>query len=223
MNLTWSIITTAAIVDSINPCAISVLLLTIGFLFSLNKLRSYIIRIGLVYIFGIYITYLLIGLGVLRALSLFGFPHVLAKIGAIALMATAGINLGNILIPRFPIKLKIPDSAHPHLAKFIQKATIPSFLVLGVLVGLFEFPCTGGPYLLILGLLHDQSTFIEGLKYLMYYNLIFVAPLVGILIISSRPGLLQKVDFWRKKHSKMADIITSLIMLVLAGIIFVTS
>ncbi len=223
MNLTWGIISTAALVDSINPCAISVLLLTIGFLVSLNKLRSYIIRIGFVYIIGIYITYLLIGLGVLRALSLFGFPHTLARFGAIALLLTAGINLGNIFIPKFPIKLKIPDSAHPQLAKFIQKSTVPSFFVLGVLVGLFEFPCTGGPYLVILGLLHDQATFLSGLKYLAYYNFIFVAPLIIILLIASRPGLLQKVDSWRKKNTRMADIITSVIMIVLAGIIFATS
>jgi cytochrome c-type biogenesis protein len=223
MNLTWGITTTAALIDSINPCAISVLLLTIGFLISLNKSRANIIRIGLVYIVGIYLTYLLIGLGVLRALSLFGFPHILAKFGAIALLITAGINLGNIYIPKFPIKLKIPDSAHPQLAKFIQKATVPSFLILGVLVGLFEFPCTGGPYLLILGLLHDQATFISGLKYLAYYNFIFVSPLIIILLVASRPGLLQKVDSWRKKNTKVADVVTSVIMIVLACIIFVTS
>ena len=223
MNLTWGITTTAALIDSINPCAISVLLLTVGFLINLRRDRNYIIKAGIVYVLGIYITYLFIGLGLLRALSLFGFPHVLARVGAVILSATALINISGALWPKFPIRLKIPDGAHSQLAKFIQKATIPSLFVLGILVGLFEFPCTGGPYLMILGLLHDRATFMQGLGYLLYYNVIFVSPLIVILILASRPGLLDRLQKFRKDHTKSADIITGIIMLILAAVIFATS
>ena len=36
----------AALLDSINPCAFSILILTIAFLFSIGQLRSKIIQIG---------------------------------------------------------------------------------------------------------------------------------------------------------------------------------
>ena len=85
MDLNLFIVTSASLLDSINPCAISVLLLTIGFLLSLNKSRKHIFKIGLLYIGAIYVTYLAIGLGVLQALTFFGFPHFIAKIGAIFL------------------------------------------------------------------------------------------------------------------------------------------
>ena len=126
MQLNLLIVTSTALLDSINPCAISVLLLTIGFLLSMQKGRGEIFRIAMTYIMAIYVTYLFIGLGVLQALTIFGFPHVLAKFGAGILFLTGLINLLGDTIPKFPIKLKMPDSSHNILAKFIQKATYPS-------------------------------------------------------------------------------------------------
>ncbi|KKQ35427.1 MAG: hypothetical protein US50_C0015G0019, partial [Candidatus Nomurabacteria bacterium GW2011_GWB1_37_5] len=43
-----------ALVDSINPCAFSILLLTIAFLLSIGRMRSSILKIGGIYIFGVF-------------------------------------------------------------------------------------------------------------------------------------------------------------------------
>lgn len=223
MDLNLFIVTSASLLDSINPCAISVLLLTIGFLLSLNKTKGEIYKIGFIYIGALYLTYLFIGLGVLQALAIFGFPHVLAKAGAFILFGTGLINLLGDTIPHFPIKLKIPNSAHPILASYIKKSTYPSMFVLGILVGLFEFPCTGGPYLTILSLLHDKASFISGLLYLMYYNVIFVSPLIVILIIANSKLVLKRVDDYKKTYTKRVDIASSVLMMVLSVIIFLTA
>ena len=87
------------------------------------------------------------------------------------------------------------------------------------MVGLFEFPCTGGPYLLILSLLHDSASFVSGALYLIYYNLIFVLPLVLILLISHSSFVLDKINFWRKTSSRNLEIGSSLAMIILALII----
>src|SRR3989344_459538 len=152
----------AALIDSINPCAFSILLLTIAFLFSVGKLRSRILEIGGVYILGIFLVYILIGLGILQALHLFNTPHFMAKVGAFLLIALGVINLINEFFPNFPIKLRIPSAAHHKMAELMDKGSIPAAFLLGILVGLCEFPCTGGPYLMVLGLLHDQSTYFTG-------------------------------------------------------------
>lgn len=223
MSLTLTTVVSASLLDSINPCAFSVLLITVGFLVSLNRSRSYIFKTGLLYIAGIFITYFLIGLGSLRALSLFGFPHTLAKIAAVILAGVSLINLLEQFIPNFPIKLKIPSASHPILAKFIHQSTLPSAFILGILVGLFEFPCTGGPYLLILGLLHDSSTFWSGFRYLALYNFIFISPLILILLMTNDQRLTTKFQSWRKSNSKQMQILSSLAMMALAVIIFLTS
>lgn len=212
-------LTIAAVVDSINPCAISVLLLTVGFLFSLNKDRKHILKIGLVYIAAIYFVYISIGLGILQALTLFGIPRMFGKFGAIFIILAGVINIINHYFPKFPIKLKIPENAHPQLAQFIQKATVPSAIVLGILVGLYEFPCTGGPYLMILGLLHDKASFLQGLGYLLYYNVIFVAPLIAILWFASQKIMYEKVKQWRNDKMSKLGILDGLIMIILGMVI----
>lgn len=214
------IIVAAAIVDSINPCAFSILLLTIAFMFSLGKSRRKVLAIGAVYILGIFIVYLLIGLGILKTLQLFNVPHALAKFGAVILIAAGILSVINKLYPRFPIKLKLPELSHQKIATQMEKATIGAALGLGILVGMFEFPCTGGPYLLILSLLHDQTTLYVGLSYLSLYNAIFVLPLVIILLIAADNSLLEKVKNWKRQESGPMRLWGGLAMIILGLLIF---
>src|SRR3989304_7526683 len=74
------LVVAAALIDSINPCAFSILILTIAFLFSIGKLRSGVIEVGRAYILGIFLVYTLIGLGILQALHLFDTPHFMATV-----------------------------------------------------------------------------------------------------------------------------------------------
>ncbi len=210
----------AALIDSINPCAFGILLLTIAFLLSLQKTRSSILKIGGVYIFGLLTAYILIGLGILQALHLFNTPHFMAKVGAVLLIALGGINLISEFFPSFPIKLHIPQAAHNKMASLMNKASLPAVFLLGALVGLCEFPCTGGPYLMVLGLLHDQGTYLNGVGYLLLYNLIFVLPLAIILFVASDSALIEKVKMWKKSETKHMRLWGGIAMVVLGLLTF---
>ncbi|OGZ29450.1 MAG: hypothetical protein A2931_01555 [Candidatus Niyogibacteria bacterium RIFCSPLOWO2_01_FULL_45_48] len=210
----------AALIDSINPCAFSILLLTIAFLFTLGQMRSGILRIGGSYILGVFVIYVLIGLGILQALHLFNTPHFMAKVGASLLIAFGAINVINEFFPSFPIKLRVPHAAHRKIAELMEKASMPTAFFLGVLVGLCEFPCTGGPYLMVLGLLHDQATYLKGLGYLLLYNLIFVLPLIIILFIASEEKLLAKVREWQLRENRLMRYGGGIAMILLGVIIF---
>lgn len=192
------LVAVAALIDSINPCAFSILVLTIAFLMSIGKIRSSVLAIGSAYILGIFIVYLVIGLGLLQTLHIFDTPHFMAKIGASLLVVLGLINITKEFVPAFPVKLGIPHAAHRKIAVLMEKASVPTAVVLGGLVGLCEFPCTGGPYLMVLGLLHDHATYFTGVGYLIMYNLIFILPLVLILLIASDKTLLGKVQAWRQ-------------------------
>lgn len=210
----------SALIDSINPCAFSVLLLTIAFLFSIGKLRGSILQIGLLYIFGIFLIYIMIGLGILHTLHIFNTPHFMARVGASLLVVLGVINLVNHYFPSFPIKLRIPHSAHNTMAKLMEKGSMPTAFILGGLVGLCEFPCTGGPYLMVLGLLHDKATYLKGVGYLLIYNLIFILPLLVILFMASDKKLLEKVTEWRNKEIGKMRLWGGVVMVVLGLIIF---
>jgi cytochrome c-type biogenesis protein len=210
----------ASLIDSINPCAFSILLLTIAFLFTLGRQRSGILEIGGAYILGIFVVYSLIGLGILQTLHLFETPHFMGRLGAVLLIVLGMVALANQFVPAFPVRLGIPKAAHQRMAVLMEKASLPSAFGLGGLVGLCEFPCTGGPYLMVLGLLHDQTTHAVGLGYLFAYNVVFVVPLVIILLIASDKALLDRVQAWKKRENRAMRYGGGLAMIALGALIF---
>ena len=214
------VIAVSALIDSINPCAISVLFLTMAFLFSLNKDRKFILLSGSVYIFAIALVYTLIGLGTLQALSFFNVPNIMAKVGAVILLLYSFVGLINEFYPSFPIKLKIPESTHGTLAKVISKGSIPAFFILGTLVAMFEFPCTGGPYLFVLTLLHDYANFWKGFWYLIIYNIVFVLPLILILAFTTNKIMMEKIDKLRRLETKKARVALLLVLVAFGLIMF---
>ncbi|OGZ93694.1 MAG: hypothetical protein A2131_00095 [Candidatus Sungbacteria bacterium GWC2_49_10] len=214
------LVAVSALIDSINPCAFSILLLTIAFLFSIGKIRRSVLAIGSSYIAGIFIVYMMIGLGILQTLHIFNTPHFMAKVGALLLIVLGLINVINEFFPAFPVKLRIPHLAHRKMAELMEKGSIATAFGLGALVGLCEFPCTGGPYLMVLGLLHDQATYLRGIGYLLLYNAIFVLPLVVILLISSDAAVMDKVAAWKREQSRRMRFWGGSAMVALGIIIF---
>jgi len=175
---------------------------------------------GSVYILAIAIIYTMIGLGALQTLNFFNVPNIMAKIGASILLFYSIIGLLNEFFPSFPIKLKIPDSTHLTLAKVINKGSIPAFFILGALVALFEFPCTGGPYLFVLSLLHDYANFWKGFWYLILYNFVFVLPLILILAFATNKIMIEKIDKLRRLETKKARVILLFILITFGLVIF---
>lgn len=213
------LIAVSALLDSINPCAFSVLLITIAFLFSLGKPRKEVLMLGGSYIAGLYLAYFLIGLGILKALHVFGIPHFMGRLGAAAVIIFGVLNLLSYFFPAVNWLPGIPASMHQKMAKLLERVSLPAVFLVGIFVALCEFPCTGGPYLMILGLLHDSATFLTGFGYLVFYNLLFVSPLVLILLVASHRELLEKVDAWRKKETKKTKLGVGVAMLVFGIII----
>lgn len=216
----FPLVTAGALVDSINPCAFSVLILTIAFLLSIGRLRSDILKVGSFYILGIFIVYILIGLGILHAFHFFNTPYFMGKLGSSLLIVLGAVSVLQALFPNFPIKLKIPQVSHHTMAKLIEKASTPAAFLLGAFVGICEFPCTGGPYLMVLGLLYDKVTYFKGLSYLFYYNLVFILPLVIILLLAGNKMVVEKIEAWQKAEGKAMRLIGGLIMIALGSLIF---
>lgn len=208
----------SSLLDSVHPCSFSILLITIAFLFGMQMTRDKILKIGGIYIAGIFSAYFLIGLGILKVLHLFSVPHFMGKLGATLLIVFGIINLINYFFPKFPIKLKLPSSAHTRMALLMEKSSMPAAFGLGLLVGICQFPCMGGPYLMVIGLLHDQVTYFSGFGYLVLYNLILIIPLVAVLWISADKIIVSRMGEWKKNNVRSVHFWAGLIM-ILIGIL----
>ena len=210
----------AALLDSVHPCSFSILLITIAFLFGMQLTRKQILKIGGTYIAGIFTAYLLIGLGILKTLNFFNTPHFMGKLGATLLVVFGLINIINELFPQFPIKLKLPSAAHSKMAVLMEKASLPAAFGLGLLVGICQFPCMGGPYLMVIGLLHDQMTYFAGFNYLILYNLILIIQLSVVLWIAADKVLVNKMQAWKRDNTEGVKFWAGLIMIILGILIF---
>lgn len=212
-----SIITiiSAAAIDSINPCAIGVLVFMLTFLLSAKGSRGRVLAIGLTYIIVVYLAYFAAGLGLIRILSSLSFLEYVYKFTAVILLVAGVLDIKDGITKNKKPLLAIPKSASPKIKKYIYQATIPAAIVLGGLVALFELPCTGGVYLAILSILSKEGLTSRGMWLLALYNFIFVLPLIVILVLVTLGLSSEKVEAWRKKNKNSMRILIGIAMIVL--------
>jgi cytochrome c biogenesis protein CcdA/glutaredoxin len=204
----------------VHPCTISVLLFFIAFLFTVGKTRKIILEVGIAYIIGIFLAYFLIGLGILKAVILFDQPHFAAKAGAVLVILLGLVNIKDYFWYGKWISLKIPHASKKTIRRLIHKSSIPSAFLLGLLVGVCSFGCTAGIYFSILGLLAVKATYMEGLMYLLLYNLTFVVPLIVILAIASSKHVVERIEKWEEKEKRLIKLIGGLVMIALGLVIW---
>lgn len=214
-----SLITFSAFLDGINPCAIAVLLFFIAFLFSMKKTKRSIWKMGVVYIAAIYLAYLLIGIGLAQAIIISGAPHLMAYIGAYLVIGLGVIQLIGVFIPRFPIRLAIPVNTKATVEKWLYRSTIPAAFIAGFIVGLCTFPCSGGIYVAIIGMLSSSQTYLNGFLWMLWYNLIFVAPLIILLFLAANKITTERLQRLERKGAKYEKLVIGIAMIALGLII----
>src|SRR3990167_1548431 len=170
------------LIDSLNPCAIGVLIFYLGLLLSFKTNRRYLLLFGLFYIISIYVTYFFIGLGFLKTFHLFGVHNFFGWAAAILIIFLGLYNIKEYFLPYWQIPIISPFLSRCRIPRWTANISIGSAIVLGFLVGLCEFPCSGAIYLATVAMLTVKVTFFTGLLYLLVYNLMFVIPLIVIFI-----------------------------------------
>jgi cytochrome c biogenesis protein CcdA/glutaredoxin len=215
-SLTLGTITLAALADSINPCAFSVLIFLLVYLLVIRAEKR-LLRIGLIYIGTVFLVYFFSGLGLFAIIKVSGLSRLIVKIAAFLAIVAGLINVKDFFWPGRGPSLKIPESKKPILEKYIKQATLPAAVALGFLVSLFELPCTGSVYLAILSLLANKVTKLSAIPYLLYYNLLFVLPLLVILVLVAKGLQPEKLETLRKSYRGWLRLIIGVALLLLGG------
>ena len=208
-----TVITTAAI-DSINPCAIGVLVLMISVMLAGKQSTRRMLLLGGLYIFSVLIVYLLAGLGLLYFLStipLWVTEYLSITVGM--LIVFAGIlEIKDFFWYGRWFSLAIPGKFVKRLHQMTNRSTIPGVMLLGAFVSAVELPCTGAPYLAIITLLSQYFDFTAFLL-LILYNIIFVLPLVFILLLVLGGIKLQKINSWKQKNKPYMRLLMGLLLI----------
>jgi len=178
--LTLGLVIAAALADSINPCVFGVLIFLLAYMTAVFKSKAKMLIAGMVYITAVYITYFLIGMGILTLAYTAGLAKPFYWFAAIIAVAAGlfeikdyfwygkGFSLqmipgGAERIKKYSKAMQSMEEKHPSLGLLIAG-------LLGIFVVFVELPCTGAPYLAILGLL-SAGNYANGIPLLLLYNL----------------------------------------------------
>ncbi len=216
-----TLVVVSGLLDGINPCAFAVLLFFAAFLFitsrtSLEETKRRLLLVGLIYILGVYLAYLMIGLGIVRTIAVIPFTHLVGKIGAVLVILLGAVNIKDYFWPGRGFSLSMSTSQWKVVRKWMRNSTVLSSFIMGLIVSLFEFPCTGGIYFAILGMLAQKTTFTQGFVYLLIYNIAFILPLIILLVFVSRRRVMEfSLEKWQQRHGKRMRLLLGLVMVAL--------
>lgn len=213
--ITLPTVLVAAAVDGINPCAFTVLLLFITAMLAtlqageqnISAIRTRLLSRGGVYIAAIFLTYLSLGVGLLKTLDLFTRQHAPARFGALLAILFGLWMVKDFFLPDWGWRLQAPGKIGVIARQSAKKATIPALIVGGFLIGLCTVPCSGAVYLAVLSLLALQPTALLGYGYLVLYNIVFILPLAVILLLAASRPTLNSLAHWNIHHKEWVRLI----------------
>ena len=213
--ITLPAVIVAGVIDGINPCAFTVLLLFITAMTStlradepnVKTLRARLLGMGGIYIAAVFLTYLALGVGLLKSLDFFTRQHVPARFGALLAILFGLWMLKDYFLPNLGWRLQAPGRLGSVARQMAQRATLPALITGGFLIGLCTVPCSGAVYLGVLSLLALQPTRLVGYGYLVLYNVIFVLPLIVILVAASARPTLNRVAHWNLHHKEAVRLV----------------
>lgn len=214
------LVTLAGLVDGINPCAIGMMITLLGYLIVFgrqtnSKLKSQnakqqfkiqnnqILKLGIAYIVSVFVTYLVIGLAFYSTVSsiqqLVG--GVVNKIIGMVLGLAGLVMLKDVVWSESPLHLRIPGASKAKLIKLIEKVSLPGTIALGIAVTVLETPCS---LPLVVG-------------YFLYYNLLFVLPLIVVLVLVWQGKRIVEMREWEHKAEKWMKLSLGSLLLLVAG------
>ncbi len=226
--LTLPIVTSLAITDSINPCALAVLASMLLMITTYNpKNKRKVLYAGIAFTITVFFMYFIYGLIIIKAFQ-FIQSLVLIKIWLYKGLAIFALIIGILEIKDFlhykkgtPLT-EMPLSFRPKVQRLLKKVTSPqSAALIGAFVTLFLLPCTMGPYVITGGILSGLEI-IKAIPWLFYYNLLFVLPMITITIaVYLGISRVEDVYGWRNENiRKLHGIAGTLLVIVALLIIF---
>lgn len=222
MELSIPLIITAAALDSINPCVFGVLIFLISFMTRAFKSANKMVLFGLFYTAVVYATYLALGFGILKLTVDTGFASTFYWFAALVAIGAGLLEIKDFfwygqgfslqMLPGGAQRIKFYtrmmgrlETRHPFLL-FLSTA------FLGIFVVLVELPCTGAPYLAVLGLL-SKGEIAKAVPLLLLYNFVFIVPLFIIIGIAYFGASSKTLESWRKEHRGLMRLAVGLFLL----------
>jgi len=188
----------AGLIDGLNPCAFATIVFFVSYLAFTGRQGRDILLVGAAFALGIFITYLLVGLGVSALLgaveALEGVQRWVYGLTAAMCAVLAVFSFLDFLKARRgeyeEMRLRLPLRLRRWVNRVIREsARVEAFagvaLVTGFVISLIELACTGQVYLpTIIYVRSVPELQASATFYLVLYNLCFILPLVVVFTLA---------------------------------------
>ena len=226
----------AGIVDGFNPCSFAIMISLAGILAIGGRKRRARIIGGLAFCAGTFVTYMLMGLGLMQALkALEGLRivhDVVMVVLALSLFVLSFLSFRDALrfrkIPVFSVvTLKLPEGVKVLIRKIAMESwSGPAVALAGFgcafLVTLLDALCTGQVYVPILALISREPGAWRSFALLALYNLAFITPLVTVFVLASKTTDAFQMAKWSSRNVIPAKIALGLVFALLGVLVLLS-
>lgn len=217
---TISTVLATAAIDSVNPCAIGVLILLISTVIATNQSKKKMLTLGFAYISAVYITYLIAGIGLLfffSSIPIWVAEYLSIIVGMIIVVAGI-IEIKDYFWYGEGVTLAIPPEMAKRIHKYAKNLSVPGMAFLGAFVSAVELPCTGAPYLAIITILRNQFDTTAFLL-LLLYNFVFVLPLIIILLLAFFGMRITDLKMWKDRNRGYMRLFAGILLITLGWVL----
>ena len=238
----WAIIG-AGLADGVNPCAFAVIVFFVSFLAAYKYTKKEIIVVGSAYCLAVFLAYVLMGLGafhVLYAMKAFKYVTLVVQWGMVGLCGVfLLLSLYDFIVYQRTKKsekmlLQLPTNYKMYIHKVMRfflkdkhssmwRLLLAAFLV-GFVVSGVEAVCTGQVYLptIVVILKEVNQHFWRATEFLLFYNLMFILPLVLVFVLTLCGKESATFNNWLKKHLGLTKFLLCLVFLGLLILLLAT-
>ena len=223
----------AGIADGFNPCAFSIVIALAGILAVGGRRRRARMLGGWAFCAGSFLTYMAMGLGLMRALraleSLRTVHDAVMAALALALFVLAFLSVRDAFRYRRAkepsvITLQLPDRVKK-LIRAVAEASWggPTVVVAGLgcgfLVTLLDSLCTGQIYVPVLALVSREPGAWRSFALLAIYNVAFMVPLVAVFMLAAKGADSERMSRWSKRNVFPSKIALGFMFAVLGALV----
>jgi cytochrome c biogenesis protein CcdA len=204
-----------------NPCLLAILAFIASVTLATTGKRRNVLLIVLMFSLGIFATYLIVGIGLLRIIEQSSSLQATIRSILVVLISLLGIwhvydawhlrknTESSFYTPKVFIRLT---------ESVTKKVSLPAAFFIGALFSLIKAPCVGAVYFVILNMVRQGEG--AGMVYLAAYNLGVVLPVL-ILGAAIAFGLNpEKVESFRKERRSALRLVTGVTLLVIAVLMY---
>lgn len=234
LSLSVPAVVLAGVVDGFNPCSFAIVVSLAGILAIGGRRRRARILGGLSFCAGSFVTYMLMGFGLLQALRVLEgmrLAHaILMAVLAASLFVLSFLSFRDAFrfhrVPVFSVvTLKLPEGVkilirRIALSSWSGPAVVAAGFGCAFVVTLLDALCTGQVYVPVLALLAKESGSARAFALLVLYNLAFIAPLVAVFVIASRTTDAFQMARWSSRNVVPAKIALGLVFALLGWMLW---